>query len=45
MPTVEPAIDFPSPPIDRFPDATIEKPWLKAEYDPGLDAASGRMLA
>ena len=44
MPTVEPAIDFPSPPIDRFPDATIEKPWLKAEYDPGLDAASGRML-
>jgi hypothetical protein len=45
MPTIEPAIDFPSPPIDHFPDATIDKPWLKAEYDPGLDAASGRMLA
>jgi hypothetical protein len=45
MPTIEPAIDFPSPPIDHFPDATIDKPWLKAEYDPDLDAASGRMLA
>jgi hypothetical protein len=45
MPTVEPAIDFPSPPIDRFPEATIKRPWLKASYDLGLNAASGRMLA
>ena len=33
MPTVS-TIDFPSPPIDRFPEATIKRPWLKASYDP-----------
>jgi hypothetical protein len=45
MPIIGPAIDVPPSPADRFPDATIERPWLKASYDLGLDAASGRMLA
>jgi hypothetical protein len=45
MPIIRPAIDFPPPPADRFPDATVERPGLKASYDLGLNAASGRMLA
>jgi hypothetical protein len=45
MPIIRPAIDVPPPPADRSPDATIERPWLKARYDMGLNAASGRMLA
>jgi hypothetical protein len=45
MPITGPAIDFPPSPAGRFPDATIERPWLKASYDLGLNAASGRMLA
>jgi hypothetical protein len=45
MPIVGPAIDMPPPPADRFPDATIERPWLKASYGLALNTASGRMLA
>ena len=45
MPIIGPAIDMPPPPADRFSDATIERPWLKASYHLGLNAARGRMLA
>ena len=45
MPIIRPAIDFPPPPADRFPDATIEKPWLKASYNLNSNRAAGRMLA
>lgn len=45
MPTIKPTIDFPPPPIDRFPDATIERPDLKAHYDVNANRVEGRMLA
>ena len=45
MPIIGPAIDVPPSPADRFRDAIIERPWLKAGYDLGLNAASGWMLA
>jgi hypothetical protein len=45
MPIIRPAIDMPPLPADRFSDATIERPWLKASYHLGLNAARGRMLA
>ena len=45
MPTIKPAIDFPPPPADRFPDATIERPDLKARYNVNANRVEGRMLA
>ena len=45
MPIIGPAIGRPSSPADRFPGPTIERPWLKACYDMGLNVARGRMLA
>jgi hypothetical protein len=40
-----PTIDFPQPPVDRFPDATIERPNLKARYDVNANRVEGWMLA
>jgi hypothetical protein len=33
MPIIKPAIDFPPPPIDVFPHAAIDRPWVKARFD------------